>query len=79
MNRRGLLKLKATLAPLSAPAQRVRTGTSPLKITNVEAFVIRTPKDGTPPETTVAWLRKWLRKCTSYRSFGPPAPSSAWS
>ena len=53
MNRRGLLKLGAALAPLSALAQRARTGKSALKITNVEAFAIRTPKDGTPPETTV--------------------------
>ena len=49
MYRRDLLKIGAA----AALVQRARAGTSSLKITKVEAFVIRTPKDATPPQRLI--------------------------
>src|ERR1700736_2312699 len=58
MKRRNLLKFGSlfSLSPMLAQTpeiQRARKGTSPLKITKVEAFVIRTLNDDTPPERLI--------------------------
>src|SRR4029453_19577936 len=52
MQRRSLFKLAAAFAGSPLLAQS-RVGTGALKITKVEAFVIRTPKDDTPPERLI--------------------------
>ena len=56
MNRRNFLRTGAVLAANPALAQTVersRTGSGPLKITKVEAFVIRTPGGPVAPESLV--------------------------
>ena len=59
MNRRSLLKLAPAAAGTSLLAEaqnsieRSRRGTSPLKITKVEALVIRSPNDNTPADELI--------------------------
>ena len=56
LSRRRLLTLGAFTAPLLAQQSsiaRASKGTSPLRITKVEAMVIRTPNDDLPPEALV--------------------------
>jgi D-galactarolactone cycloisomerase len=62
MQRRNLLKIApalfgASLYQRNAEAQktieRSRAGTSPLKITSVESFVVRSPNDKTPPDQLI--------------------------
>jgi D-galactarolactone cycloisomerase len=59
MNRRSLLKLGPAMAGTGLLAsaqntiQRSRVGTSPLKITKVDALVIRSPKDSVPADQLI--------------------------
>ena len=56
MNRRNFLQSGAAFAAnpvLAQTVERSRTGSGPLKITKVEAFVIRTPGDQVAPESLV--------------------------
>jgi D-galactarolactone cycloisomerase len=56
MNRRNFLRTGAVLAAnpvLAQTVERSRTGSGPLKITKVEAFVIRTPGGPVVPESLV--------------------------
>lgn len=56
LSRRALFGLAASAVPVLAqhPAvQKASRGTSPLRITNVEAMIVRTPNDSLPPEALI--------------------------